>query len=214
LVGTDLNSTLRQHESKTKLLGAAIDVIRAKGYTAARVEDICEAAGLTKGSFFHHFSSKEELVLAAACHWDTMCVSLFGSAPYQSVTDPVDRLLAYVDFRKALLQGKLPDFTCFAGTMVQEVYETCPAIRQACDRSISGHAATLEPVIAEAVSKYGIQTEWTPRSLALYTQAVIQGAFVLAKAKEGPKVAIECLDHLSRYLEMLFKKSKQRGKAS
>jgi TetR/AcrR family transcriptional repressor of nem operon len=209
-----VNLAPKQHESRTKLLGAAIDVIRAKGYTATRVEDICEAAGLTKGSFFHHFSSKEELALAAADHWDTRTGGLFASASYQAVGDPVDRLLAYVDFRKALMQGKLPDFTCFVGTMVQEVYETYPAIRQACDRSISGHAATLEPMIAEAVNLYGIRADWTPRSLALYIQAVIQGAFVLAKAKEGREIAAECLDHLRRYLELLFKNSKQRGEVA
>ena len=61
-----------------------------------------------------------------------------------------------MDFRKALLTGELPDFTCLAGTMVQEVYDTHPAIREVCNRSISGHAETLEPDIAEAMRKYGV----------------------------------------------------------
>ena len=56
--------TEAEHESRAKLLDAAVSVIRAKGYSAARVDDICAAAGLTKGSFFHHFASKEELALA------------------------------------------------------------------------------------------------------------------------------------------------------
>ena len=103
------------------------------------------------------------------------------------------------------LRGELPEFTCLVGTMVQEVYETHPAIREACEKSISNHAATLEPMIAEAMSKYGVdESQWSARSLALYTQAVIQGAFVLAKAKGGPEVASESLDHLRRYLTMLF----------
>jgi TetR/AcrR family transcriptional repressor of nem operon len=50
-----------RHESKNRFLNAAVHVIRAKGYSATRIEDICEAAGLTKGSFFHHFDSKEAL---------------------------------------------------------------------------------------------------------------------------------------------------------
>ena len=41
-----------QHESKTKLLNAALHVIRAKGYTATRIEDICEEAGLDQGQLF------------------------------------------------------------------------------------------------------------------------------------------------------------------
>jgi TetR/AcrR family transcriptional repressor of nem operon len=194
-----------RHESKTRLLEAALQVIRAKGYSATRVEDICEAAGLTKGSFFHHFSSKEDLALAAAEFWIEGTGALFASARYQKEADPLDRLLSYIDFRKGLLQGELPDYTCLVGTMVQEVYDTHPALREACNRSITTHAATLTPMIAEAMAQRGIKAEWTAESLALYVQASIQGAFILAKAQHGVAVAEDCLDHLHRYVELLFR---------
>ena len=193
-----------RHESKTKLLQAALHVIRAKGYSATRIEDVCEAAGLTKGSFFHHFDTKQALALAAADYWIEGTGALFASAPFHAPADPVDRLLAYVDFRKALLLGELADFTCLIGTMVQEIYDTHPAIREVCNRSISGHAATLIPDIEEAIRQRGIEPNWTAESLALYTQAAIQGAFILAKAKRGAAIAAECIDHLRRYLELLF----------
>jgi TetR/AcrR family transcriptional repressor of nem operon len=196
--------TETRHESKTKLLDAALRVIREKGYSATRVEDICDAAGLTKGSFFHHFESKEALALAAADYWIEGTGALFASAPYHRPADPVDRLLAYVDFRKALVMGELPEYTCLVGTMVQEVYDTHPALREACNKSISGHAATLVPDIEEAIRLRGIKADWTAKSLALYTQAAIQGAFILAKAQHGAAIAGECIDHLRRYLELLF----------
>jgi TetR/AcrR family transcriptional regulator, transcriptional repressor for nem operon len=199
-----MTSTEARHESKTKLLQAALHLIRVKGYSATRIEDVCEAAGLTKGSFFHHFDSKEALALAAADYWIEGTGSLFASAPFHAPEDPVDRLLAYVDFRKALLMGELADFTCLVGTMVQEIYDTHPAIREACNRSISGHAATLIPDIEEAIRQRGIEPNWTAESLALYTQAAIQGAFILAKAKRGAAIAAECIDHLRHYLELLF----------
>jgi TetR/AcrR family transcriptional repressor of nem operon len=199
-----MTSTEARHESKTKLLQAALHLIRVKGYSATRIEDVCEAAGLTKGSFFHHFDSKEALALAAADYWIEGTGSLFASAPFHAPEDPVDRLLAYVDFRKALLMGELADFTCLVGTMVQEIYDTHPAIREACNRSISGHAATLIPDIEEAIRQRGIEPNWTAESLALYTQAAIQGAFILAKAKRGAAIAAECIDHLRRYLELIF----------
>jgi TetR/AcrR family transcriptional repressor of nem operon len=200
----DMKAATARHKSKTRFLEAALQVIRAKGYTAMTIEEVCEKAGLTKGSFFHHFGSKEELALAAADYWTDGAGALFASSPYHERADALERLLAYVDFRKALLTRELADFTCLAGTMVQEVYHTHPAIREACDKSISGHAETLEPDIAEAMRKYGVTGEWTARSLALYTQAVLQGSFILAKAKGGPTVAGECLDHLRRYIELLF----------
>jgi len=200
-----------RHESKTKLLDAALHIIRAKGYSATRIEDVCEAAGLTKGSFFHHFDSKEALALAAADYWSEVTGGFFASAPYRAHADPVDRLLAYVDFRKSILLGDLPDFTCLVGTMVQETYDTHPAIRDACNKSIGGHAATLIPDIEEAMRQRGIRGDWTAESLALYTQASIQGAFILAKAQHGPAIAAECIGHLRHYLELLFNQPHSRN---
>lgn len=200
-----LQSESARHESKTRILNAALHVIRAKGYTATRVEDVCEAAGLTKGSFFHHFDSKEELALAAADYWSEITSALFAAAPYHQPADPLDRLLAYVDFRKSLLQGDLPDFTCLVGTMTQEIYDSHPAIRAACEKSISGHAATLVPDIQAAIRQYRLHPDWTPESLALHTQAVLQGAFIMAKARHTAAAAAESVDHLRRYIEMLFR---------
>jgi TetR/AcrR family transcriptional repressor of nem operon len=197
-----------RHESKTRFLGAALHVIRAKGYSATRIEDVCDAAGLTKGSFFHHFDSKEDLALASADYWIEGSEALFASAPYRDHADPLDRLLAYVDFRKAMLSGELSDFTCLAGTMVQEVYDTHPALREACNRSITGHAGILVPDIEEAMRQRGMYPEWTAESLALYTQATIQGAFILAKAKHSSEVAVACIEHLRRYIELLFHQPK------
>ena len=58
-----------QPDARTKLLDAAIDVIRAQGYCATTVDDLCRAAGVTKGAFFHHFTSKDAMAVAAAQHW-------------------------------------------------------------------------------------------------------------------------------------------------
>ena len=198
------------HESKTKLLDATLKVVRAKGYTAARIEDVCAEAGLTKGSFFHHFKSKEDLALAAVAHWGAQTTGFFADAPYHAPDDPLDRLIAYVAFRKAILTGELPEFTCFLGTIIQEAYLTHPEISTACERSLTAHAKTLEADIRDAMRKYRVRGNWTVGSLALHIQAVIQGGFILAKAKANAAAAAESLDHLRRYLELLFETQTKR----
>jgi TetR/AcrR family transcriptional regulator, transcriptional repressor for nem operon len=196
--------TAAKPDTKLKLLDAALSVIRTKGYSATTVDELCATAGVTKGAFFHHFKSKDELGVAAAEHWSETTGALFAKAPYHDHSDPLDRVLGYVAFRKALLQGGVPEFTCLVGTMVQETYETTSAIRDACDRSISGHASTLEADIESAMRDRGMCPDWTAKSLALHTQAVLQGAFILAKAKGGAEIAADSIDHLIRYLELLF----------
>lgn len=191
-------------DARTKLLNAALSVIRGKGYSATSVDELCAAAGVTKGAFFHHFKSKDQLGAAAADHWSLMTGALFASASYHDHADPLDRVFAYLAFRKSLLQGGLADFTCLVGTMVQETFETSPIIREACERCITSHATTLEADIHAALCARGMTPEWTAKSLALHTQVVIQGAFILAKATGGAEIAADSIDHLSRYIEGLF----------
>ena len=204
LLGIHLTRTDSVHQSKTKLLDAALQVFRTSGYAATTVDDVCLAAGVTKGSFFHHFTSKEELAVNAADYWSEMTTAFFAAAPYHAHRDPLDRVLGYTDFRKSILQGTLPEFTCHVGTMVQETYDTAPAIRAACERSISGHAAVVARDIAEAMKARRIKAKWTAESLALHTQAVLQGAFILAKAQGSAQVAADSVAHLRRYIELLF----------
>jgi TetR/AcrR family transcriptional regulator, transcriptional repressor for nem operon len=206
----------RAGTARDKILDAALRTIRTKGFTATTVDDLCAAAGVTKGAFFHHFDSKDALGVAAAQHWSKVTSGFFAEAPYHRHDDPLERVLAYIAFRRDILQGELPEFTCLVGTMAQEVHQSSRAIAAACDASISSHAATIEPYIAEAMEQRGLDpagadTGWSAASLALHTQAVLQGAFILAKAKGGPAIAEESADHLARYVRLLFADHPKKG---
>ena len=175
-------------------------IIRAKGYAAASVDDICRGAGVSKGAFFHHFRTKDELARAAAEYFTEGADALFAAASYRAAADPRERLLSYVDLRASLMRGELPDFTCLLGTMVQETYATHPAIRESCRDQLIHHADDVARDVAAAKTAYAPDAPWSPESLALFTQAVIQGAFVLAKAHNDPAIAVDCMAHLRRYI--------------
>jgi TetR/AcrR family transcriptional repressor of nem operon len=196
--------------ARDKLLAAALSLVREKGYASTSVDELCAEAGVTKGAFFHHFRSKDALAVAAANHWSATTAAFFKSAPYHKHSDPLKRVLGYLDFRKAILKGELAEFTCLVGTMVQEVYHTNPEIRAACEASIIGHVAEIEVDIAKAMKRYRIRGSWSAASLALHTQAVIQGAFILAKANGGAAIAAASIDHLRRYIQLLFGSATQK----
>jgi len=194
-------------QKRAKLLDAARDVIRAKGYSAATVEDICAAAGVTKGSFFYHFASKDELAVAAIEQFGIMASAIFASAPYSAHPDPRERVLGYIDFRASMFRWDIVQFTCLLGTTVQEVYSTHPDIRSACDRVMTAHVSDVARDLEAARQKYVPDAQWSAEGVSNFIQAVLQGAFILAKTKQNAETAAECLRHLRHYLETLLQPS-------
>jgi TetR/AcrR family transcriptional regulator, transcriptional repressor for nem operon len=209
----DMEARLAKPAARPRLLEAALHAIRAQGYAATSVDAICERAGVSKGSFFHHFRSKDELALAAVAHFSAMAEGLFEAAPYHQAADPLDRLLGYVDFRVHLLEGELAEYTCLLGTLAQETYDTHPPIRAACERELAVHIAGLLPDIVEARRRYAPGADWSAESLGVFIQSVLQGAFIFAKARQGPESARESLAHLRTYLTLLLPRPAARRAA-
>lgn len=190
--------------ARLRLLEAAVDLIRTKGYTATTVDDLCAAAGVTKGAFFHHFDSKEHLAVEAADHWSTTTSTLFAAADYHLMATPKQRVLGYIDLRASLIEGPPETFTCLVGTMTQETFATHPAIRDACADSIFDHAATLATDLDAALTETARVDGIDAAGLARHVQAVLQGSFVLAKAANDPTIVTESLAHLRRYLDQVL----------
>jgi TetR/AcrR family transcriptional repressor of nem operon len=199
--------TATRSSSRDALLDAAVAVIRSQGLHATTVDDLCAAAGVSKGAFFHHFASKEDLAIAAADHWSDTTSRMFADASYHGHEDAADRVLGYLDLRASLIGAEIPRYSCLVGTMVQEAYATNPAIRDACGASILGHAATLEADIAAALrdaDPTATDVEARAAGLARHTQTVLQGGFVVSKAANDPDVARDSVRHLRHYFELLF----------
>jgi TetR/AcrR family transcriptional repressor of nem operon len=187
--------------ARGKILEAAVTAIRHRGYAGTTVDEICRAAEVSKGAFFHHFRSKDDLAAAAAAHFSDCADALLFAAPALQVADPRERVLGYLQLRRAILRGGPGDFGCYLGTIVQEAHESHPDLAHLCGRRIFDHAARIEAMLAEAKALYAPEANWTPRTLALFSQAALQGAFVLAKAGGGAEMATQCVDHLIDYVE-------------
>lgn len=195
---------LRPGSARAKLIDAAHDIVRRQGYAATSVDQICRAAGVTKGAFFHHFASKEALAVAAADQWTVRAAPLFAHPSITEHDDPLARLLAHIDLRACMLVGDAADFTCFVGTLVQENFSTSEAIRSACDASISAYCDALSTEIQAVIDVRGAPSGVTALGLAQHVQAVLQGAFILAKASASPDPARTSVAHLKRYIALLF----------
>src|SRR5688572_7755786 len=84
----------RVSDAKQRLLDATIDLIWQHSYGAVTVDNICERAGVKKGSFYYFFPTKTDLVLAALdAHWQTIKPAF--DRVFDPQLPPLDRLHGY-----------------------------------------------------------------------------------------------------------------------
>lgn len=87
----------RVSDAKSRLLEAALDLVWSRSYGAVSVDDICEVAGVKKGSFYYFFRSKDELVAAALDHkWDT--IRPIYDRMFSASVPPLDRIRSFCEY--------------------------------------------------------------------------------------------------------------------
>ena len=191
--------------AKAKLLDAAKGLMLAKGYTATTVEEICAAAGLTKGSFFHYFKSKEDLGRAVLDYFIQTTQQAFRDAPFHKKRDPLQRVYGYVDFTIQMSQSPMAQHGCLLGNFAQELSDTHEQLRQSCCRHFKQWADGLQKDLELAKARHVHRPQLDTRSLAEHFIAVIEGALILAKVRQDTSVVKESLGHFKRYLKSLFR---------
>jgi TetR/AcrR family transcriptional repressor of nem operon len=83
-------------ESKERLIAAAKELVLTYGYAGMRVDAVCEKAGLTKGSFYHFFKSKEEIGIAIL-EWSALKGGeILSNGPHATIKDPVEQAFAFL----------------------------------------------------------------------------------------------------------------------
>jgi TetR/AcrR family transcriptional regulator, transcriptional repressor for nem operon len=201
-------------ETKRKLVDAGMTLMRARGYNATSVDEICSAAGVTKGGFFHYFKSKDELAQAALARFYDGKAQDFAEAPFRKLVDPLDRVYGRLDYAKKAVGGPAQlTKGCLIGVFAQELAFTNPEMRSACQAALLRTAGDLEKDLVEAKSLYAPKADFDPKKLALFYVSLVQGGLVVAKAAESNAVLMDNLENFRTYLQSLFgqpKKSRQK----
>ena len=193
--------------AKDKLLDAAERLMLAKGFVATTVDEICHDAGLTKGSFFHYFRSKEDLGKAVLDRFCQVRLELLQASPSQQKTDPLERIYSWIDFAIEMSKSPLAQNGCLLGNFAQELSDTHPQMRSLCAQHITDWADLLKKELDEAKAKHRPEALLDTTSLAEHLIAIIEGALILAKAKQDMKVMEQSLRHFKRYVKTLFEDS-------
>jgi TetR/AcrR family transcriptional repressor of nem operon len=208
-----INQTSELPKTKRKLVDAGVKLMRAQGFNATTVDDICSTAGVTKGGFFHYFKSKEDIAKAAVTRFREGKAKDFQDAPFRKLADPLDRVYGRLDFVKESTGGD-NHLTkgCLIGMFAQELSFTNPELRNTCQDSFSRMAQDFEKDLSEAKSVHAPKAEFDPKNVAMLYVSIIQGSLMLAKASETNAVLFENIEQFRRYLQSLFGQSHRSRK--
>jgi TetR/AcrR family transcriptional repressor of nem operon len=200
-----INRTTELPETKRKLVDAGVGLMRRQGFNATTVDDICSAAGVTKGGFFHYFKSKEDIAKAAVVRFRDGKREDFDNAPFRKLADPLARVYGRLDFAKESSGGgKHLTKGCLIGMFAQELSFTNPELRNACQDSFARMAKDFESDLADAKLLHAPKADFNPKNVAMLYVSIIQGSLMLAKTAEANAVLHENIEQFRRYLKTLF----------
>ena len=196
--------------TREKLVKSATELIRRNGYTATTIDDICERSGVTKGGFFHHFKSKEDLVETSLVAWDCQAAAMVAAAPFQTTKDARKKAVGYMEFYASLFENPNVLKSCLAGTTAQEISDTNPTLRNAANMCFKNAQERFQHLLDDAfkASQKPIDTA----ALAALWSATLQGSFILSKASQDASVIRKNLEHVKQYITGFLPRSGARRK--
>ncbi|MBV9464270.1 MAG: TetR/AcrR family transcriptional regulator [Verrucomicrobiae bacterium] len=192
----------RKSDARERLLAAALELIWDHGYGSTTVDEICERAGVRKGSFYYFFDSKCELA-AAAIEADWLRNKEELDRIFSPTRPPLRRLHDYFDFvyhqQRNLQKSSRRVLGCPLCTLGSEVCACDPRLGRTIDAILTAYAKYFESAIREAQALGQIEAGnagLKARCLFSYFQGTLTRARIhndLTLLKELPAGALEVL---------------------
>jgi TetR/AcrR family transcriptional repressor of nem operon len=170
---------MARHNVREQLLSAGLETLHRRGFNATSVEDITEAAGVPKGSFYNHFESKEALGAEAVLkYWEK-------SDALKELRDtkvaPLTRLRKYFERQnEGALKPEWPG--CLLGNFAGELSDQSPLIRERVAAAFAAWSDEIALVIGEAQRAGAVSKDLPPKALAAFVVNAWEGAALRARA--------------------------------
>ncbi len=175
-----------------------------QGYAATTVDQICGEAGMSKGSFFHNFASKEAVGLEAMAGFARAGMDLYAAARTDSGGDPLVELHRLLDIMVGLARTHGDELMCMVGMLAQELAATHPAFREAAEGHMSAWVEVVTRLLVDAKAVHPPRHDFDPAGVAWTLYSVWQGSMLIGKTRRSPAMIVENIEHARRYLDLLF----------
>lgn len=174
----------RTSDAKEKILDAARSLIDRRGYSALGVAEICQTAGVPKGSFYYFFESKEALALAVLDQQWAVQQRDWSRVLNDVAAEPHTRLRGLFELTEATLrEGKLDCGTvsgCMFGNLTLELSSRTEPIRDRLQQIFEAQVGMVEKVVVEAGER-GQAAVGDAHRTAISIVAQLEGQVLFAK---------------------------------
>lgn len=194
-------------EKKARLIEAGIKLVLQRGYAGMTVDLICAEAGVTKGSFFHYFTNKEDIGLAVLDAWMMAWEGIVASAHLDTIDDPLDRLEALFDVMTAAYAQEKSGLGCVVGTVAQEVSPTNRALGDRCQQHLERWADQFASLLDDAKKAHPPTTDFDSHKVARLFLSIVQGSMLVSKTEQDCSISIDNVALGRDYIRSLFGKS-------
>jgi TetR/AcrR family transcriptional repressor of nem operon len=167
-------------KTQESILKAARDLILSKGYPATTVDEIVDQAGVSKGSFYHAFPSKEEMGISLLEWYQLSGVAKVMGGPFAKMNDPKKRMFGFLDHIENISEDMWGQ-GCLLGNLGLELAETNPKIRKKVSGLFRKVITMLEPLFEPAGSKKGTKERPTSKEVAEQYMVMLEGSIMLAR---------------------------------
>lgn len=191
-------------EKLGKLIDAAVKLVLKQGYSATTVDQICAEAGVTKGSFFHYFSSKEDICFAAMNTWSGYWRGILDEAKFEELEDPLDRVYRLLDTMQAAYLNSPGGVGCVVGTVAQELSSPNDKFRDVCLGHFQDWVTFAAGLLRDAKAARPPKVDFDPEELAWWLHSFVQGTLLIARSKQEPEFIVANIRHCRAYIEHLF----------
>jgi len=181
-------------DTREKLVRTAERLMLRDGFSATRVDDVIRKAGLSKGSFYHFFDSKEALGLAALEHYYADRVGRLAAGTYATEADPLRRAQGFMKHASDVA-ADLWNTGCLLANLAVDSAGSSRVISNALKKRTS----ELRALLADLLSPFATP-DITADDLAEQFLVCIEGSVVLARIYDDPTYLRRGLERFDRYL--------------
>ena len=192
----------KHHPTREKIVEIACALMRQKGFHATTVDDILKELGMSKGSFFYYFKSKEELGYAVIESYRVRLMKILNEALDQKDKTPMQRMNLYFEswIRHFLEKGVLG---CPCGVLAQELSDRHDGFRLKLVEIFDQYSKEWLKLFEEAKFKGELHETIDCKGLADYLVGDFQGAVLLMKTTRDIDRLQRHLSHTREYITSL-----------